>query len=538
MYIRYFARLNLLFFLVFASSALSVAQVNADSLRQIWSDVNLGDSIRFQAINDYAKANAYSNPQSILAISDFHYDLAQSKNNTIQMVYANENKAYALGTLGQFDRALSYSQKAIDLAPAIKDSIILAKRYTNRGNIFYQQSKFKEAIQYYLTSKSILETQDADLALADLLNNIGLIHFSIGSYDFALDYLQKALTLYKKLGIEDAIGEVWTNMGVAHYENDSLEKAVENIQKALPILKAQDHIVGMEYCYYYLAGYHQQNNQMDSAFHYINKSIEINEKIDNPSNMVRSKISLGNLLIDEDIPKAIQLAQEALTLSPEVLNQSAKRDIYQLLYKCYKKQGKIDLALAMHEEYVIYNDSSIIQENQLVVVREELKSDYEQKLLETKYQNEEAKTKLQLRHLRRVFAIILGSLLLIGVISFVARQRILAQKQEQEKLLSEIERLKRKRKPKGVTLYPSKFQLDRSKIEQSTQRKLNETDWNVLNILLDDPVISNKGIAEKAFMTVDGIGSSLRRMYSSFDIKESKYKKISLLMEAIKISNN
>jgi hypothetical protein len=37
-------------------------------------------------------------------------------------------------------------------------------------------------------------------------------------------------------------------------------------------------------------------------------------------------------------------------------------------------------------------------------------------------------------------------------------------------------------------------------------------------------------------MSVDGIGSSLRRMYDYFDIKESKYKKISLILDAIKKS--
>jgi len=55
--------------------------------------------------------------------------------------------------------------------------------------------------------------------------------------------------------------------------------------------------------------------------------------------------------------------------------------------------------------------------------------------------------------------------------------------------------------------------------------------------LVEDPVISNQDIAKKAFLSVDGIGSSLRRMYDYFEIKESKYKKISLLLEAIKISN-
>ena len=51
-------------------------------------------------------------------------------------------------------------------------------------------------------------------------------------------------------------------------------------------------------------------------------------------------------------------------------------------------------------------------------------------------------------------------------------------------------------------------------------------------------MITNKGIANKVFLSIDGVGSSLRRMYVYFDIKESKYKKIALLLEAVKLSNS
>ena len=44
-------------------------------------------------------------------------------------------------------------------------------------------------------------------------------------------------------------------------------------------------------------------------------------------------------------------------------------------------------------------------------------------------------------------------------------------------------------------------------------------------------MIMNKEIAEEAFLSVDGIGSSLRRMYQSFKIQETKYKKMALLLE-------
>ena len=126
--------------------------------------------------------------------------------------------------------------------------------------------------------------------------------------------------------------------------------------------------------------------------------------------------------------------------------------------------------------------------------------------------------------------------MLVFIIVFYARARINKHRRQKELLLNELDKLK-SAKGSSISLNADNFQLDVVKIEQAINRKMNETDWKVLNILLEDPVISNKGIAEKAFLSVNGIASSLRRMYFNFDIKESKYMKISLIMAAIKISN-
>jgi hypothetical protein len=49
-------------------------------------------------------------------------------------------------------------------------------------------------------------------------------------------------------------------------------------------------------------------------------------------------------------------------------------------------------------------------------------------------------------------------------------------------------------------------------------------------------MVLNKEIAEKSNMSIDGIGSSLRRMYDYFEINETKYKKVSLIHKAVNIS--
>ena len=80
------------------------------------------------------------------------------------------------------------------------------------------------------------------------------------------------------------------------------------------------------------------------------------------------------------------------------------------------------------------------------------------------------------------------------------------------------------------------FELNKQKLDDKIERVLNETDWSILNILIEDPTAMNKQIAEKANLSIDGVGSSLRRMYEYFEIKETKYKKIALLHKVIKIS--
>jgi DNA-binding CsgD family transcriptional regulator len=131
--------------------------------------------------------------------------------------------------------------------------------------------------------------------------------------------------------------------------------------------------------------------------------------------------------------------------------------------------------------------------------------------------------------------IVLGLVLGFGVIISLLVSYIVRIKNDQlakrHKLLNEIQKLKTDALTLGITNKPS-GPLDRKLLEASLGRTLNDTDWKVLNILIENPTITNFEIAEQTHMSIDGIGSSLRRMYQYFDVKETKYKKIALLHTA------
>ena len=102
--------------------------------------------------------------------------------------------------------------------------------------------------------------------------------------------------------------------------------------------------------------------------------------------------------------------------------------------------------------------------------------------------------------------------------------------------MAEIEQLKSEGQ-KELIAAPKKFELSRARPESHIGKELNDTDWKVLQVLFDDPMIMNKEIAEQVFLSVEGIGSALRRMYELFNIQGTKYKKMALLREVIKLSN-
>lgn len=513
------------------------AKASSDSLKQVWLDKTLADSTRFKALNEYAGKYAFSEPDSVITVTIYHFDLANQRNTKSEMAKALDNKALALCMLGDYDTALSEMKKVMDLMTSLNDSIGLAKTSGNMGSIYYYQSKFKEAVRFFNNTLAILENKNEEKSQANVLNNLGLIYYEINNFDLAIDYYNKALELYRKIGLENEIGNIWLNIGVVYFKKNQFDEAISFGRKAVGILDSDNNQVSVADCYFLFAQSYQAENKIDSAFFYINKSLAINNTIGHKDKINTDKILLADLTRLNDVQTATKIGEEVLQVVKNGTNLSSKVGVYKLLHKCYKKQGNFIKALNMHEKYIHNYDSLLIEEDNIAVIRETIQSEYEIKLFNTQLENEKAQAQIKLAQLKRTYGILLTSLALILLTIFYARSRIKTQHRQKEDLLKEIERLKQEGST-SIALSSNGFELDQNIIEKSIGRKLNETDWKVLNILLDDPVISNKDIAARVFMSVDGIGSCLRRMYEAFEIKESKYKKISLIMKAIKVSNS
>ena len=514
------------------------AEANTDSLKQIWINEAQPDSIRFKAIENFYIKYSNSQPDSVFELTIYHYDLAERKNSKREMVKALNDRTFALCIKGKQDEALVEMNKAVDILSHLDDKIGLAKVYNNMGSVYLFQHKYQESIKYYSKSLDFYQNQKEEKFIqAEILNNIGLVYYQINHFELALEYYHKALEFYRETETENQIGNIWLNIGMIDLKEKRYHQAIRNNQKAIKIFQSINDQFSLANSYVLFAEAYKELSQIDTALFYAKKSFEINKFTGSKNQILADKLLIANLIFDTDLQEASKMGKEVLKEVEDTPGYSMKANVHQLLYRYYKEKGNYPLSLTMHEKYLIYNDSLLIEKDNIAVIREAIQSDYETKLFDKQLENEQAQSQLKLNQLKRTYTILLISSIIVLLIFFYARAKNRTHLKQKETLLNEIKHLKSIGNS-SINLSPQGFQLDRNKIETAIGRKVNETDWKVLNILSDDPVISNKEIAQKAFLTVDGIGSCLRRMYIAFEVKESKYKKISLIMKAIKLSTN
>ncbi len=513
------------------------AQNRNDSLQVVWEDETQTDSARFDALEKYCGKNGTVQPDTTLLYLDYYHQLAIEKNAQRQVFRALNRKANIYRLKREFDEALELFNEALIVAKKLENKRLQTLIQGNIGNIYLDQNKYLEATRHYSPALKVFQELKDSAGEARMLTALGGVNSEIGNNVLALEYYQKSLTFYKqRKATKSDIAHIVMNIGLAQYENDAYPDAKSSFQKALNYLQLEKNIFLISGCYHYLALINLEMNQLKEAGIYAQKALQLNNELQIKNSILETEIVLAQIAYRRNTNGATKKAELILSKLPQKTTYEIKTSLYELLYKCYKSQNKLNLSLQMHELYTLYQDSIQIESNGYAVVRETIKSDYERRIYETKLGSEKEKAKLELKQLQKTYGIVSIFAIIISLLIFYLLSASTKNKKRRGQLLDEIKNLKKNSATKLV-VDSNKFELKREKIDSKLERNLNETDWKILNILLDNPAITNKEIAEKAHMSIDGIGSSLRRMYEYFEIKESKYKKITLLLEAIKISN-
>ena len=507
---------------------LGTAQI--DSLRAVWVNSEANDTTRLKALEEYQLLTQRVYPDSALTALDVYLDLTKQNGMVRKEAGAYVNKANIFRDKGNFDNALRLYNKAIETSKGIDDKVFTGIITANKGNVYLEELMYFEAFQAYTAALKIFESENHNEFAAAMHNSIGNVYLQIENYELAESYLKTAQNLYSRL--DQSIHNhaiIIMNLALIDFETEDYLSSDSLFLQALDSLALKEDIILRAGCYAYLARIRLALQNYKQASSFAEENLTLCEEIGNSSLLLDARV-IRLLSLAEKSPSVV--ANEFISMienPPNEFSNDLKEEVYKFLVEYYRGNRQWEDALRMNEKLVETQKKTQEEKYNLALIRGTIK-------YEIDLENEKSNSKLVLKNLRASFL----AYSLLGVAVFIFIIVILYQKhiniEKRTRLLNEIDKL-RAAKSGAQWVNPVDYKLSRSKIEDAIGRRLNDTDWKVLQTIQSNPVISNAKIAESVFLSVDGIGSSLRRMYGYFGIQDSKYKKISLVMKSIEYSN-
>ena len=173
----------------------------------------LGIAFYYLGKNDKAIANY------LIALSKFE----SSKNMSGQAkVYNNVGNLYKEI---DYEKALQYFKRALDIANQLRDPELRAGHYLNIGIIYYRKDDFESSLKYTQTSYNIYRELRNSLGITLSLQNLGVLYNSLGKVEKAERYLLEANRRAKLADLNTVIGSIDLTLVSIYSDKKEFEKA-------------------------------------------------------------------------------------------------------------------------------------------------------------------------------------------------------------------------------------------------------------------------------------------------------------------------
>ena len=420
------------------------AQVDRDSLMQVWNDETLHDTLRLGAVTDLAE-NGFgkSQPDSISYYADLAYTFSQSKNlkhweahaihlkgkalvykglpeeamelfeQSMEMDQAIDDKkgiAENLNELayiyrrrgnteeGDLTKALEYHTRSIELAREVGAKELELNALTGKGTIFFIKSDHAKAIGFYTEAIRIAEDLGDDKKKGSIQLNIGNIYFQLGDFGKAIEIYQQAFKAKKDAG--DPVAKILMNVGAAYASQEQYTEASNYFHSALDEAEAEGNKKLVASILGNIGRTSFDLGNYNKALKYYKESLAGLEKIGDKREIAKTTINIGSVhYYLGNYNKALDLGTQGLSLAREVENADNIEEAAELLSDTYTALGRYRDAVDMLNLKQQMQDSTQSEKNQRAVIRMEYKYKYEKEALEDSldFVKKQANDKLELQ---------------------------------------------------------------------------------------------------------------------------------------------
>ncbi len=527
------------YFVYFFLFAVNYASLSAQSDNykgiSIWSNTSIEDTTRINALllvldNEFI----YNHPDTTLLLATQASDLSKDIKYYEGMAQSIYCMAVAYRYLDQLDLAIDLQLQGISINTDLGNLKSMSKNYNSLGNTYLKKSEYDKALKSYLKAKDISLNIEDKSGLGKVCNNIGLLYYDLKEYNKSIENLNIGLEISREDGDEISEANSLTNLGSVYRAQKKYKIALEYYTRGLSVLEGRQTNYGLATCYSNIGAVYLAQGKQKKALVQFRKSNKIHSKLKDKKGIANSWIHIARTHLESNSDSSILYAQKAINLTQNTDYIAETKDAFEILYFALEKTSRYKESLEAHKYYQNLEDSILNTED----IKSILSVENQYKHKNSSPLAVEAQYISTIRSNYSFLWLSLITLGLIGLVLFLARRRVNQLKSEKNKLYTTINSLKEKLSTKTISTISDADSntLNKSKIEQAIQSKIGDSSWAILQLLLANPSLSNKEIAKEIFLSLEGVSSSLRRMYVKFNIRSKSNKKIALLRKAVRIS--
>jgi sensor histidine kinase YesM len=436
---------------------------------------------------------------------------------------ASHTIAYIYLATSDYSKALTQTNKTLELAQALNDENLIARCLNNVGLIYRRINNFEMSASYYIKCLEFREKINDTKGIINTYNGLGTLFKRMNDVEKAFEYYRKGLAMARADSVLLMIAVFHQNIGLMFYENNMPDSATVNISEALKIFRQLDDEAQIAIALNNLGLVSRKKGDIEKAADYFNQSLGIADKRAFKESIIDASFNLAEIdffrgRIAEALARFLELEKLAETQG----NLYRLREITGKIQSVYATQNRFREAYDYSMRYRAVNDSIFNSETYSKIYDIQTKYEVDKKNLEIELLSKDKelsdarlkKTNTTLL-LSVVLAFVLLGFLIAIYIGFLQKKRLnvklLEQKKEIELQKYEISEQKefiaeqhnKIEKELKETLVKSEV-LKRENIQFQYEALKNQINPHFLfnsfstlmNIIPDDPATAEKYVLE------------------------------------------
>lgn len=282
-------------------------------------------------------------------------EILEKEPESVELASLYEDISHMLWRSGSTE-ALSWVEKAFEMAKRLDAPQVLAGCYNDLGTIHLKLGEFEKTLKYYEQGLKIsLENKKVAGYAINFYTNLSNLHWFLGEFQKMSETAQAGSEFTRKVGSFYGLTWIDSMLAQSYGHMGELQKAISIFEEVLTLSKRTKYPAGISGVMCGFGWCYQLLGEWDKSLQYLTEAYDIAKKIGEYQFLGLATMRLGELFMEmENYGEAEKYLTESNTIFEKAGEVSLLLWTFPFLSKLHLRKGEIEKAKALIEKTYEY----------------------------------------------------------------------------------------------------------------------------------------------------------------------------------------